>query len=142
MNSNLVKVDRLTTLYARVTEIDNAVKKLDETARLALDGQATVSIDMIVVNGTPQVVQEEYSIPPVYVPGYPPITSILLPKSTNTTVDRILLPEAITLAMIGTIVAHYNVERKLIVDEIDTILNPNARSKSKSKTVPVGRVQQ
>lgn len=142
MDSNLLKVDRLSALYDRVMEIDNAVKKLDEIARLALDGQATVSIDIVAVKGTPQVIQEEFNIPPVYVPGYPPITSILLPKSTNTTVDRLLMPEAITLSMIGTVVAHYNVERKLIIEEIDSILNPNARPKSKAKTVPVGRVRQ
>lgn len=136
----LLKIDKLSGLYERIVEIDKAVAKLDEIARLTLDGQSTVSIDIIAVKGTPQIIQEEFNIPPVYVPGYPPITSIMLPKSTNTTVDRLLLPESITLSMIGTIVAHYNVERKSIMDEIDVIMNKSARSKSKTKAVPVAKL--
>lgn len=143
MADNLIKANRLGVLQARVLEIDSIIKRLDDTAKQSLEGEATVTLEMIAVKGIAQIVQEEYQIPPVFVPGYPPITSIMLPRQTNTTTDRIVLPDSITLSIIGTVVAHYNIERRSIMQEIDSILEgKHARPKSKTKVVPIAKLQQ
>jgi len=143
MVDNLIKASRLGVLQARILEIDSIIKRLDDTAKHTLEGEASVTLELIAVTGIAQIVQEEHQIPPIFIPGYPLITSIMLPRQTNTTTDRIVLPESITLSLIGTVVAHYNIERRSIMQEIDSILEgKNARSKGKTKVVPIAKLQQ
>lgn len=90
-----------------------------------------------------ETVSQEIQIPPIYVQGYPPVTSILLSKQTRRTFTDIELPINSTLAILGNMVGSLRHERSSIESEINHILkptNPSGRSKSKAKAVPEGGV--